>query len=130
MLGEIARRASLDDSECANALTVDDLCTATDWTIASTHHAWSFSSRRPCSAHERVFYATYDTMVQFALEPRATVCCCLVPTAPRLIRWLWSRLRQKRRTVASGQRLDALDLDSMLKRLYLGETDEFDRLSD
>lgn len=114
VLGELARRASLNESKYVEALTVDNLCTAKDWTIVpSRSYAWSMHT--PSCTH--VFSTTYDALVRFELEPCARPCCSLVPKCPRLLGRL-GRL-WKHRNVVPGQRVDAFE--DVFKRLHLGE---------
>ena len=108
VLSELARRASLNESECVEALTVDDLCTAKDWTIVpSRSYRWSMHA----PAFARVFETTYDMLVRVEIEPYARPCCSLMP-CPGLLRRLW-----RRRNVMSGQRVDAFE--DMFERLNL-----------
>ena len=122
VLSELARRASFNESKCVEALTVDDLCTAKDWTIVpSGSYLWSMHA----PAFARVFDTTYDTLVRVEIEPYARPCCSLAPKCPRLLGRLW-----RRRNAVSGQRVDGFE--DAFKRLKLGELtfeDMFDLLT-
>lgn len=111
VLVELARRASLNQRKCVEALTVNDLCTAKDWTIVPPSHFYPWSIHPPALA--RVFETTYETLGRVEMEPHATPCCSLVPKCPRLLGRLW------RRHVVSGRRVDALE--DVFERLDLGE---------
>ncbi len=111
ILGELARRASLKERKYVEALTVNDLCTAKDWTIVPSSF-YACSMHTPSCAH--VFSTTYDALVRFEMEPCAIPCCSLVPKCPRLLGRLW-----KFRNLVSGQRVDSFE--DALKRLHMGE---------
>ena len=93
------------------ALTVDDLCTAKDWTVVPSQ---SYPRSMHPAAFAHMFSTTYDMLFMVEIEPYARPCCSLVPKCPEVLRRLW-----KGRHAVPGKRVHACE--DMLKRLNLGE---------